>query len=293
MSKTISTAEFLNEQGHMEELNKQFIVFERETFACKACSYNRRDFYKISLLYGNSRLYYADRGIELNQPALVFSNPMIPSSWEPSPEDQGGYFCLFNEEFLKEKDRDIVLQESPLYKIGADPVYLLTDEQAADLDRIFQSMVKEFNSQYIHKYALLKNYVNLILHEAMKMQPAGNYFKHHNANERISTLFLELLDRQFPIDSPGQALKLKTPNQYAEYLSVHVNHLNRAVKEITGKTTTVLIAERIIKEAKALLTHTDWNIAQIAYSLGYEYPNYFNNFFKKQTGLTPRSLRIQ
>ena len=291
MSKAISKAAFLDEHERLDDLNKQFIVFEREAFACKACSYNRRDFYKISLLYGNSRLYYADRGIDINQPALVFSNPMIPSAWEPLSEDQGGYFCLFNEEFLKEKDRDMVLQESPLYKIGADPVYLLTNEQAADLDSIFQSMIKELNSQYVHKYSMLKNYVNLILHEAMKMQPAGNYFKHHNANERISTLFLELLDRQFPIDSPDHPLKLKTPNQYATYLSVHVNHLNRAVKEVTGKTTTVLIADRVIKEAKALLIHTDWNIAQIAYSLGFEYPNYFNNFFKKQTGLTPRALR--
>lgn len=291
MSKIVSTAEFLDKHKHPEEMNKQFIVFEREAFACKPSPYNRKDFYKISLLYGTSRLFYAERGIELDRPALVFSNPLIPSSWEPISEDQGGYFCLFNEEFLKDKDRDIVLSESPLYKIGADPIYFLNEEQVADLDRIFRSMLKEFDSQYVHKYDLLKNYVSLILHEAMKMQPANEYFKHHNANERISTLFLELLDRQFPVDSPEQALKLKTPNQYAEYLSVHVNHLNRAVKEVTGKTTTVQIAERIIKEAKALLKHTNWNISQIAYSLGYEYPNYFNNFFKKQTGLTPRELR--
>jgi len=291
MSKVVSTAEFLDHHKHPEEMNKQFIVFEREAFACKPSPYNRRDFYKISLLYGTSRIYYADRGIEINRPALVFSNPLIPSSWEPVSEDQGGYFCLFNEDFLKDKNRDLVLQESPLYKIGADPVYFLTEEQAADLDRIFQSMLKEFNTQYVHKYALLQNYVNLILHEALKMQPAGGYFKHNNANERISTLFLELLDRQFPVDSPEHALKLKTPNQYAEYLSVHVNHLNRAVKEVTGKTTTVLIADRVIKEAKALLMHTNWNISQIAYSLGYDYPNYFNNFFKKQTGVTPRALR--
>lgn len=70
-----------------------------------------------------------------------------------------------------------------------------------------------------------------------------------------------------------------------------MNHLNRAVKEVTGKTTTEHISDRVVKEAKALLKHTDWSVSQIAYSLGYEYPNYFNNFFKKQTGVTPRALR--
>ena len=102
---------------------------------------------------------------------------------------------------------------------------------------------------------------------------------------------MELLDRQFPIDTPEHVLKLKTANDYASSLSVHVNHLNRAVKEVTGKTTTEHIADRIIKEAKALLAHTDWNISEIAYTLGFEYPAYFNNFFKKLTNTTPKSLR--
>ncbi|WP_291108838.1 helix-turn-helix domain-containing protein [Dysgonomonas sp. UBA7710] len=61
--------------------------------------------------------------------------------------------------------------------------------------------------------------------------------------------------------------------------------------KITGKSTTTHITERIIAEAKALLQHTDWNIAEIAYALGFEYPTYFNNFFKRQTGTNPKSLR--
>ena len=75
--------------------------------------------------------------------------------------------------------------------------------------------------------------------------------------------------------------------------SVHVNHLNRAVREVTGKTTTLHLKERIVAEAKALLLHTAWNISEISHSLGYEYPTYFNNFFKKQTGIAPNSFRIE
>jgi AraC-like DNA-binding protein len=70
-----------------------------------------------------------------------------------------------------------------------------------------------------------------------------------------------------------------------------VNYLNRAVKEVTGKPTSAHIAERVVSEAKALLLHTDWNIADIAYSLGFEYPTYFNNYFKRVTGTTPTSFR--
>jgi AraC family transcriptional activator of pobA len=74
-------------------------------------------------------------------------------------------------------------------------------------------------------------------------------------------------------------------------LSVHVNYLNRSVKEVTGRPTSVHIAERIAAEAKALLQHTDWSVTDIAYALGFEYPTYFNNYFKRVTGTTPKSCR--
>jgi len=125
----------------------------------------------------------------------------------------------------------------------------------------------------------------------MKLQPSENFDEHKNAASRITNVFLELLERQFPIESPDLPLELKAAQDYANQLSVHVNHLNRSIKEVTGKSTTTHIAERIVSEAKALLQHTDWTIAEVAYALGFEYPTYFNNYFKRMTGTNPTSLR--
>jgi AraC family transcriptional regulator, transcriptional activator of pobA len=269
----------------------QFAVFERKEFAGYRAPRQRWDFYKISLVLGSGRYIYAEKGIEVHDPALVFSNPLVPYIWEATSKKQEGYFCLFIEDFFK-KDRDFVLQDTPLFKIGVNPVYQLNKEQKDYLASIFQHMLREFKSDYVHKNDLLRNHVNLVLHEAMKMQPSESYFKHNDASERIAALFLQLLERQFPIDSPQYALQLKTANDYAEHLSVHVNHLNRAVKKVTGKTTTAHISEHIISEAKALLKHTSWTINEIAYSLGFDYPTYFNNFFKKQTDTTPTAYRL-
>ena len=74
-------------------------------------------------------------------------------------------------------------------------------------------------------------------------------------------------------------------------LAVHVNHLNKVLKENTGKTTTELITSRVVQESKILLKQTDWNISEIAYSLGFEEVAHFSNFFKKQTSLTPLAFR--
>ena len=268
----------------------QFNVFTLTEYCHKPTPYSRRDFYKISLLTTPVKVQYADRGIEIDKPALMFSNPLVPYSWEPRNNICNGYFCIFKEAFLNGA-RSEGLQESPLYKPGTNPIYFLTDAQVEYISGLFKKMEVELESDYIYKYDLLRNYVNLIIHEALKMQPSTAYFIHHNAAERIASLFLELLDRQFPIDTPQISLKLKSANDFANSLSVHVNHLNSAVRKITGKTTSAHIADRVIHEAKALLLHTDWSVADIAFSLGFEYTTYFNNFFKKQTGQTPLSLR--
>jgi AraC family transcriptional activator of pobA len=133
----------------------------------------------------------------------------------------------------------------------------------------------------------------LIIHEALKLKPAEIQNDKKNAHARLTTIFFELLERQFPIESADQPLQLRTAQDFANHLSVHINYLNRSVKEVTGKPTTTHIAERVITEARALLQHTTWTIAEVAYALGFEYPTYFNNFFKKNTGETPTSLRIK
>ena len=188
-------------------------------------------------------------------------------------------------------ERSESLLQSPLFKIGGTPILKLNEAQKNEVGAIFQKMIADQDSAYVFKDELIRNYISLIIHEALKMQPSENYPASKNAATRIASVFLELLERQFPIESTERPLELKTAQDFAKHLSVHVNYLNSAVKEVTGKPTTTHIADRIISEAKALLQHTDWNIAEIAYALGFEYPTYFNNFFKKKTGLIPKSIR--
>jgi AraC-like DNA-binding protein len=277
--------------GQQTIITDQCAVFEKKAFSSKHMPYNRRDFYKISLTTGTGRLLYADKGIEIDRPALIYLNPTVHYDWESISAEQEGFFCLFTESFWKAKEHAQSLQDAPIFKPGADAVFFIDSFQLEFFSSTFKHMLHTNDSEYIHRFDLLRNHINLLLHEAIKMQPALNYFRHQNAAERITSLFLKLLERQFPIDSPQYALKLKTANDYAEQLAVHVNHLNRAVKEVTGKTTTAHLTARILAEAKTLLEHTDWSINEIALSLGFEYPTYFNNFFKKQTGAAPGSFR--
>jgi AraC family transcriptional activator of pobA len=270
---------------------KGFNVFQIEADANATKIYSRKDFYKICLTTGKSIIHYADRSFEQEGTVLFFGNPHIPYSWETISTTYVGYTCLFSEDFFKASDRSESLQHSPLFKIGGTPVLKITEQQREFLNTIFRKMIEEQQTEYAYKDDLIHNYINLIIHEALKMQPSENYQQHNNGLSRLTSVFLELLERQFPIESTDRPLQLKTAQDYANNLNVHVNYLNRAVKEVTGKPTTTHISERIISEAKALLQHTDWNIADIAYALGFEYPTYFNNYFKRITGTNPKALR--
>jgi len=275
------------EDEHMGHFN----VFKRSGYCTLNPSpYNRRDFYKISLIIGKGVLHYPNEKIVIDGPALLFNNPKVPYSWETTSEFQSGYFCLFTESFMWHRSQPS--SDPMLARIQDVPVFYLDEAQVMAISAIFEKMLAEIDTDYSYKYDLIRNYVNLLIHEGIKMTPHEKPgAKSPNASSRLATLFSELLERQFPIYSTDHILELRTANDFAERLNVHVNHLNHAVKEITGKTTSEHISKRIANEAISLLKHTEWNISEIGYCLGFEYPANFNMFFKRQTTEAPKSFR--
>lgn len=252
--------------------------------------YSRRDFYKITLIRGRNIYHYADKSLEIVGPTLLFFNPQVPYTWQPLSDDTTGFFCIFREEFFHGWGNPS-LTELPLFQPGNTPTYPLSLDQNQEVSALYEKMLRELNSDYALKYALLRNYVSELIHYALKLQPTATYYAHPDAKSRLTAVFLDLLERQFPIESPHRRLTLRSASDFAQELAVHVNYLNRCVRDTTGKTTTAHIAERVASEAKALLRHTNWNVAEIGYSLGFDEPANFNYFFKKQTNLVPLAFR--
>lgn len=255
----------------------------------KSVPYKRRDFFKITLVIGNNKIFYADKVIEVQKQALVFSNPYIPYKWDNLEKIESGFFCIFNQHFFYQFGE---LNQYSVFQPKGEHVFELSDEQVIQVQAIYARMFEEFLSDYIHKYDVLRNQVFELLHFAMKMQASSNLGKLQiNASQRISTMFLELLERQFPIDENHPRMQLRSASEFALQLNIHVNHLNRALKETARKTTSQIIAERVLQEAKILLKHSQWNIAEIAFALGFTEATHFNNFFKKHLALSPLQFR--
>jgi AraC-like DNA-binding protein len=198
-------------------------------------------------------------------------------------------YCIFNQHFFHQFGN---LNQYEIFQPNGIHIFELSDEQMEQVNKLFKRMFEEINSEYVHKYDVLRNLVFELIHFGVKMQPSAKFDAQPiNASQRITTLFLELLERQFPIDENHQAVCMRSASDYAKQLNVHVNHLNKAVKETTDKTTSRVIADRILQEAKILLKHSPWNVSEIAYALGFNEATHFNNFFKKHVQLSPLKFR--
>lgn len=254
--------------------------------------YVRSEFYKISLyVSGSTKLRYAGQNFLINQPTLALYNPSLPYACHIQTP-LSGFSCIFSEDFLLGTARTGSLQESPLYHLGSHPLFELTAEQTGTLRSIFVQMLADYQLTYRHKDELLRTYVQQLIHVALRMH-TNRQPEYPSAGSRLLTRLVDLLEAQFPIPSPAQPIRLKTAQDFAQFLGVHVNHLNRVVQQLTGRTTRSYIAGRLSEEAKSLLLHTGWPVARIGTCLGFSDATNFSHFFRQQTGLSPRTFRQQ
>lgn len=251
--------------------------------------YRRRDFYEMMIVKGSSQVHYADKIIKIKNQALTFSNPQAPYKWEYLEPIREGIYCIFTPHFFYQF---VKFQHYEVFQIHGTRIFELRDEQFARVYAIFEQMLDEYNSDYKYKYDRIRNLIFEVIHFGLKQESSVmRDSKAMTASQRIFMLFYNLLERQFPIDSLHQTLGLRSASEFAFHLNVHVNHLNRAVKETTDKTTTEIISNRILQEAKVLLHHTTWNISEIAFALGFKEVSHFNSFFKKQLKMNPSQFR--
>lgn len=259
----------------------------RQDLTCRP--YNIKGIYKISIHYGHNRVYYADKMVEFKEYAILFSRPNIVYRFEQIGQQHPGYLTVFSDDFF---DSFVNISNYPLFNPEVSPIMEISAEQMDSFTIIFQEMEKEVSLDFAYKNDKLRTLILQLILDALKLKPVIDVqSKESNSAIRITNYFKELLEGQFPILNPSHRMILRHPLEFSEVLSVHVNHLNRSLKQVTDKTTTQLIADRIIKEAKILLHDTEWNINEIAWSLGFEGLSHFIKFFKKNVQLTPSAFR--
>lgn len=283
---------------YLEQISKNsehhFSIFRRSEQACNIeISANRSEFYKVLLMTkGSGEFDYGIETYKVTPNSLIFVKPSEVKACRETTEEQDGYYCTFTEQFYS-SDVPLLreLKLSALFAPGAYPVIQLADVQMDVILGVFEKLHFEFNNYNNYSEEILRLYLRILLIESTRIyseQLIGN--PKRKANFELTQRFHDLLEQQFRSPN-GSPLKLKYPSQFADKLSVHPNHLNASVKQITGKSIRAVITNRILTEAQVLLKYTDKQISEISYLLGFKEPSSFIHFFRKGTGLTPTNYK--
>ncbi len=281
----LKSVDLSHEEGH-------FNVFRIEDYKAdnkNNVAYSRKDYFKICLVNGNSKIHYADKSFEILEHGLLFTSTHVPYNWEVLKPTQTGYSCIFTASFFTNYGE---LKKYPFFSPNNYPVYELNKSEVDRLEKIFIQMIDEKKSDFEFRDDALRNLTIQLIHNALKIRPTKNVsFDKVNAANRITSFFYELLESQYPIRNTIDGIKLRTASDFADQMAVHVNHLNKSIKKVTQKTTSELIADRLLKEAKIMLRHSSWAISEIAYNLGFDGPSHFSNFFRNKLKITPSEYR--
>ncbi|TWV99663.1 AraC family transcriptional regulator [Chitinophaga pinensis] len=225
---------------HQSPRFNAFTIAERLASGNTYPAFVRRDFYKIMLFHGEAVFHFGDESIAVSGDTLLFFHPRLPYTHGDIKTDISGYCCVFTEEFFREYFRG-KLDDIPLFQSGAKPIFSLEAEAVKEVTIAFDKIISELRSEYVYRFELIRSYIMELIYYALKLAPFENTQPETNASARITAVFSELLERQFPVDVFSPKILLRTPKDFAERLAIHVNYLNRAVKKETGKTTSELI----------------------------------------------------
>ena len=258
----------------------------------------RHEFYAIAIkAEGQGK---AITGHHTNFPAgstIFFNSPFQIISWDIVPDWQG-YYIMMSQDFLAQSNLfSNLLEDFPFLKIDKSIPFEIAPEDVQTVVGIYDSIHREYHSDHADKFQLIGSYVLLLLQHVKRY--FSSQVSEEEAETQIRTADLRLLTRfQTMIQTSFYPqTKLETfsnthsPSYYAQKLSVHPNHLNSTVKNVTGQTALHYIQNHILHLAKAYLAQTDLSVKEIAYTLYFDAPNNFNAFFKKHTQMTPLSYR--
>ena len=238
------------------------------------------DFYRISFKINLKNKKTPDRkpitAVFFNSPEMI-----VNEGWDVEPTYTGMYLQL---------SKKVIEENRFLFKTyldyGQHEALYLTNEEVEEISAVFQLMLKYYESEKRH-FGVLLSYVNVVISlvAAFYKRQFSTDPKQYN---RVVTDFQQSL-----IEYYNQPVKqLPNVQYFADKLGLTANYLGDIIKHFTQKSALESIHEFVVKKAKQLLSENEkLNTTEIAYELGFEYPNYFSKFFKKQVGLSPKEFR--
>lgn len=248
---------------------------------------HKHDFY-LSVLFtqGHGTHEIDFNTYDIKPGSLFFMLPGQTHDWTLS-DDIEGYIFFHTKTFYDLLFPNKRLDEYPTFYLRDNLKHIqLGIKYRHIFENYFNCILTEYKASNSLKYRKIGLLLDLVYIDSNRLK-----FEEQFNEDRTNSQMLYYKDLQLLIDK--HYVELKKPKDYADLLNITVKHLNKIVNSLLNKSTSELINERLILEAKRLISHGNLTIREIAYKLEYEDYSYFSRFFKKNTGLTPSEFAKQ
>lgn len=243
---------------------------------------HKHDTYLVVLFTKGSGVHEVDFNSYKVKPGSVFLlNPGQTHNWKLS-RDIDGYIFLHTKNFYPQSFSRNSIDNFPFfYSTQNSPCIYLDKKNAVKIQSVFVEIQKEYDSTFFLKYRKICNLTDTLYIELSRLYIGGNYQQTvRSSNYSIKLKHLEeLINANFT--------QIKSPAEYASRMNMSAKHLNRITQTLLGKSTSDLVIDRVLLEAKRMLIHSKNTIAEIAELLGYHDHSYFSRLFKNKCGETP------
>jgi AraC-like DNA-binding protein len=249
-----------------------------------------------SLMFKNhcaNRFRYGKEYYDFEEGTLICIAPnqiITIESDNSSTEDIVGWGLFFHPDLIRGTSLVSKMKDYTFFTYQVNEALHLSDKEK---ETLLDCVIKLENELTVnidkHSQTLITSNIELLLNYCNRYYDR-QFITRKKANTDLLVRFENSLNNYF---NSGDLQKKGLPSvkYFAEQLFLSPNYLSDLLKKETGKNAQEHIHYYLIEEAKNILTNSDNTVSEIAYSLGFEYPNYFSKLFKSKTGMTPIEYR--
>ncbi|MFN5224855.1 MAG: helix-turn-helix domain-containing protein [Bacteroidota bacterium] len=252
------------------------------------------DFYSVMFKnYCRNNIKYGRKSIDFQDGSLICiaPNQIIEIDNEVEERaDKMGWGLFFHPDLIRNTSLNEKIKAYGFFNYEVSEALHLSEKEKCILFELIQEIQKELLENIdVHSQQIIVSSIELLLSYCLRFYDRQLITRGQNSRLIISQIENILI--QWFSDNKTNEKGLPTVSYLAGKVHLSSSYLSDLLKKETGKSAQELIHFYLIEEAKNLLMNSEKNINEIAFELGFEYPQYFNKLFKKKTGKTPMEYR--
>ena len=203
-----------------------------------------------------------------------------------------GWALLFHPDLIRGTSLVREMKNYTFFSYESNEALHLSEQERKVIPDCFHNIESELQHAIDkHSKTLIVNNIELFLNYCVRFYDRQFITRSH-VNKDILTRFENLLNDYFQSEKP-QIIGLPSVQYCADSLHLSPNYFGDLIKKETGNSAQEYIQAKLIGVAKDRIFDTSLSVSEIAYSLGFKYPQHFSRLFKQKVGVTPNEYRMR